>query len=188
MPASSIVAHRAILFLVCCGAVLVLPAARSLDLKSADIADHGVLGARQVLDGFGCKGGDQSPQLTWRDPPAGTRSFALTVYDPDAPTGSGWWHWVVYDIPVETRSLPAGAAKSGRLPAGAVQGRNDFGSTAFGGACPPTGDKPHRYVVTLHALKVYKLPLPAAPSAAMVGFMVHANSLGNARLTATYVR
>lgn len=170
------------------------PCAHALDqafsLTSADLSDQGTLGAAQVLDGFGCQGGNRSPQLSWTDPPAGTRSFAVTVYDPDAPTGSGWWHWVVYDLPASTRSLPAGAGKGqpGSLPAGAQQGRSDFGTQSFGGACPPAGDKPHRYVFTVHALKVDKLPVPPAPSGAMVGFMLHANALGSARMTALYGR
>jgi hypothetical protein len=178
-----------LLSLACC-ASLGLPAAHALDLKSADLRDHGTLGAKQVLNGFGCQGSDQSPQLAWSDPPAGTKSFVVTVYDPDAPTGSGWWHWIVYDIPADVHSLAAGVGTEGsaKLPAGAQQGRSDFGTLAFGGACPPAGDKPHRYVVTVHALKVDKLPVPAAPSGAMVGFMVHANALGSAQLTATYGR
>lgn len=168
---------------------LMLPAC-AFDLKSADIADHGTLSAKQVLDGFGCKGGNQSPELTWSAPPAGTKSFAVTVYDPDAPTGSGWWHWIVYDIPANVRSLPAGAGalKSTALPAGAQQGRSDFGTMAFGGACPPQGDKHHRYVVTVHALKTDRLDVPPEPSGALVGFMIHANRLGSASITATYGR
>lgn len=174
-----------------CGAA----GAHAFDLKSADLRDGGTLTNAQVFNGFGCTGADRSPQLTWRDPPAGTRSFVVTVYDPDAPTGSGWWHWVAYDIPADVRSLAAGAgtaagadAGAGKLPPGARHGRNDFGTLAFGGACPPAGDKPHRYIVTVHALKVATLELPPQPSGALVGFMVHANQLGSARLTATYGR
>jgi Raf kinase inhibitor-like YbhB/YbcL family protein len=163
-------------------------AAHAFDVKSADITDHGTLSNRQVLNGFGCAGGDTSPQLTWSDPPAGTQSFTVTLYDPDAPTGSGWWHWIVYDIPAGVRSLPAGAGRPGGLPPGAQHGRSDFGTPAFGGACPPAGDKPHRYIVTVTALKVAKLPVPVEPSGALVGFMVNANRLGSATLTATYGR
>jgi Raf kinase inhibitor-like YbhB/YbcL family protein len=179
---------RFILPLVLSGGLACLPSAHAFDLKSADVRDHGTLGSQQVLNGFGCKGGDSSPQLAWTDPPAGTKSFAVTVYDPDAPTGSGWWHWVVYDIPPDVQGLDAGAGKPGSLPAGARHGRSDFGTMAFGGACPPAGDKPHRYVITVHALKVASLPLPSEPSGAMVGFMIHANLLGSARLTASYGR
>jgi Raf kinase inhibitor-like YbhB/YbcL family protein len=180
-------------------AALLTPLAHAFDvnfkLTSTDIADGGTLTAKQLFNGFGCQGGDQSPQLSWSDPPAGTKSFAVTVYDPDAPTGSGWWHWVVYDIPANVRSLAtgagAGAGKPGGLPAGARHGRNDFGAQAFGGACPPQGDKPHRYIATVTALKVDKLPVPevpSGPSGALVGFLVNANRIGSATLTATYGR
>lgn len=183
---SSIPAVAALCSAVC--SALLVPAAHAFDLKSADVANGGTLAARQLFNGFGCQGGDQSPQLSWSDAPAGTKSFAVTIYDPDAPTGSGWWHWVVYDIPANVRSLAADAGKPGRLPAGAKHGRNDFGTQAFGGACPPAGDKPHRYIATVHALKVDKLPAPAEPSGALVGFLVNANRLGGATLTATYGR
>jgi Raf kinase inhibitor-like YbhB/YbcL family protein len=170
-------------------ATLLAPSAHAFDLTSADIRDGGTLNARQLYNGFGCQGGDQSPQLTWSDPPAGTKSFAVTVYDPDAPTGSGWWHWVVYDIPANVRSLGTNAGKlQGGLPEGARHGRNDFGTQSFGGACPPQGDKPHRYIATVTALKVDKLPAPAEPSGALVGFLVNANRIGSATLTATYGR
>jgi Raf kinase inhibitor-like YbhB/YbcL family protein len=195
-PTSISILRRGASSLAAVCAVALSPAAHAFDVTSADMRDHGTLSARQVLNGFGCTGGDTSPQLAWSDPPAGTQSFAVTLYDPDAPTGSGWWHWVVYDIPADVRSLPAGAGagaaaadgKSAGLPAGARHGRNEFGTYRFGGACPPAGDKPHRYVVTVTALKVAHLPLPAEPSGAMVGFMVGANRLGSATLTATYGR
>ena len=176
---------RSLAFALCAAT---LPAAHAFDLASADMRDHGTLADKQVLNGFGCQGGNQSPQLAWSDPPAGTKSFAVTVYDPDAPTGSGWWHWVVFDIPANVRSLPAGAGARADAGAGAKSGRSDFGTPAFGGACPPQGDKPHRYITTVYALKVDKLDLPAEPSGALVGFMIHANQLGSARLVATYGR
>ncbi|MEN9893970.1 MAG: hypothetical protein RLY78_4265 [Pseudomonadota bacterium] len=159
-------------------------------LISPTIADGGTLPKAQVFQGFGCEGGDQSPALVWSGAPAGTRSFVLTVYDPDAPTGSGWWHWVLADLPADLGGLPAGAgaASAQGLPAGAWQGRNDYGSHAFGGACPPPGDRPHRYVFTLHALKVERLGVPADASAALIGYMTRAHSLGQAAFTATYGR
>lgn len=136
MPSMPSAFSRLSLLSLACCASLGLPAAHALDLKSADLRDHGTLGAKQVLNGFGCQGGDQSPQLAWSDPPAGTKSFVVTVYDPDAPTGSGWWHWIVYDIPADVHSLAAGGGTEGsaKLPAGAQQGRSDFGTLAFGGA------------------------------------------------------
>src|SRR6187200_448070 len=140
--------------------------------------------------GFGCAGGNKSPHLKWSGAPAGTKSYAVTVYDPDAPTGSGWWHWVVYNIPASATELPEGAGGTdGKgLPAGAAQGRTDFGSAGFGGACPPKGDKPHRYIFTVHALKTDKIEVPADASAALVGFMLNANRLAKASFEARYGR
>jgi len=112
------------------------------------------------------------------------------VYDPDAPTGSGWWHWVVYNIPASASELPegAGGADGKGMPAGAAQGRTDFGAPGFGGACPPPGDKPHRYIFTVYALKTDKIDVPADATAALVGFMINANKLGKASFEAKYGR
>jgi Raf kinase inhibitor-like YbhB/YbcL family protein len=162
-------------------------AAEKLALRSTDLKPGGTLPERSVFNGFGCQGGNVSPQLSWTAPPAGTKSFVLTAYDPDAPTGSGWWHWVVYDIPADVRELPQGAGGGTGLPAGARQARTDFGSPGYGGACPPPG-KPHRYVFSLYALKVDRLDVPADASPAYIGFMTHANQLGSASLTVTYGR
>ncbi len=176
--------------LACASLALALPAtssAASFELHSADIAEGATLTKAQVFSGFGCTGDNLSPALSWSGAPTGTKSYALTVYDPDAPTGSGWWHWVVYDIPAGTTGLARGT-KGATLPAGAHQGRNDFGSVDFGGACPPTGDKPHRYIFTLTALKVPKLDVPADATAAMIGYNIKANGLGAATLNARYGR
>lgn len=110
-------------------------AASSFSISSRDIPGGHQLTQHQVFEGFGCHGGNESPQLEWKNPPSGTKSFAITVFDPDAPTGSGWWHWTVVNIPVQTLNLPAGAGNQNneKLPAGAVQGRNDFGYSGFGG-------------------------------------------------------
>lgn len=164
--------------------------AQSFSLTTSAFENGGRLSAQQVFNGFGCEGANQSPVLQWSGVPEGTRSLVLTVYDPDAPTGSGWWHWVVYDIPAHVRELPAnaGAAKSSTLPSGAKQGRNDYGSQSFGGACPPVGDAPHHYIFTLYALKVDHLAVPADASSALIGFMTRANAIGTAVTTATYGR
>ena len=162
--------------------------ASALDLSSTDIGNGKTMGNAQVFQGFGCSGGNLSPALRWSDVPAGTKSFAITAYDPDAPTGSGWWHWVSYDLPASVSSLQTGAGKAGAMPAGAKQGRNDFGSNDFGGACPPLGDAPHRYIFTVFALKVDKLDVPADASAALIGFMLNANKLATASITARYGR
>jgi len=164
--------------------------AGSLTLKSPTIKSGAALPEEQVFNGFGCAGKNQSPALKWTAGPKGTKSYAITMYDPDAPTGSGWWHWVVYNIPANVTELVANAGDStGKLlPPNASQGRTDFGSHEFGGACPPSGDKPHRYIFTVQALKIEKIDVPADSSAALVGFMVNANSLGKASFTAKYGR
>lgn len=176
------------------GAVLLATAfgaqAAGFTLSSPTIKPGSTLTEAQVFNGFGCSGKNISPALSWRGAPAGTKSFALTVYDPDAPTGSGWWHWVVYNIPADAKELPEGAgnADGKGLPTGAVQGRTDFGAPGFGGACPPVGDKPHRYVFTVYALKAERLDIPPDGTAALVGFMINANKLGEAKFTARYGR
>jgi Raf kinase inhibitor-like YbhB/YbcL family protein len=159
----------------------------ALELSSPDIRDGATLSAAQVYSGFGCSGGNLSPELNWRDAPAGTQSFALTVYDPDAPTGSGWWHWLVYDIPANAAQLPRGATGK-TLPTGSLQGRNDYGSANFGGACPPAGNPPHRYVFTLHALRVAHLEPPPGASSALLGYLINSSRLEQTSLTPLYGR
>lgn len=165
-------------------------AAPVFTINSTTVRPNQNLSIDQVYDGFGCYGRNISPMIHWQNAPPGTKSFAVTAYDPDAPTGSGWWHWVVYNIPSNVVSLPekAGDASGTNLPVGAVHGRTDFGTLGYGGACPPPGDKPHRYVFTVYALKVEKLDLPADPTAAMIGFMINANRLAKASFTARFGR
>lgn len=159
----------------------------ALQLTSASFKDGDYLGSDQILSasyGFGCAGGNLSPQLSWSGAPEGTKSFALTCFDPDAPTGSGFWHWVVVNIPPHITSLALGAGNpaSGALPAGALQVRTDFGAPGYGGPCPPEGDHPHRYIFTLHAVGLEQLPVSAETSAAVVGFYLHFNTLAKASL------
>ncbi|MBI5520595.1 MAG: kinase inhibitor [Desulfovibrio sp.] len=162
--------------------------ADGLTLTSTDLREGGQVAQAQILSGFGCTGGNVSPQLAWTGAPAGTKSFALTMYDPDAPTGSGWWHWVVFNIPAAARELPRGAGSGGAvLPAGAVQSRTDFGKPGYGGPCPPPG-KPHRYVLTLFALDVERLDLAPDSPAAMVGFNLGAHTLARTSITTVYGR
>jgi Raf kinase inhibitor-like YbhB/YbcL family protein len=172
------------------GATPFVASAADFKLTSPTIKPGSMLTEAQVFNGFGCTGKNVSPTLKWSGAPAGTKSFALTVYDPDAPTGSGWWHWVVYNIPAAATELPegAGTADGKALPAGSAQGKTDFGAPGFGGACPPQGDKPHRYIFTVYALKTDKLDIPADGTAALVGFMINANKLGAATFTAKYGR
>jgi Raf kinase inhibitor-like YbhB/YbcL family protein len=165
-----------------------LAAGGKFTLVSKDVKAGGSLTEKQVFNGFGCKGENTSPHLSWSNPPEGTKSFVVTIYDPDAPTGSGWWHWVVYNIPANVTELPTGAGSGTGLPAGAVQGKTDFGTPGFGGACPPPGDKPHHYVFTVYALKTDKLDVPPDATAALIGYMTHANMIGSATFTSTYAR
>jgi Raf kinase inhibitor-like YbhB/YbcL family protein len=159
-------------------------AAQATEFKvETDSQIDGHFANAQLANVFGCQGGNVSPHIRWQDAPAGTQSFVVTVYDPDAPTGSGWWHWVVADLPANVHELPLGAgSESGKLPEGAVQFRHDGGQTGYLGACPPVGQT-HRYVITVHALKVDKLDLPPTASPALVGFMSYANGLGKASTT-----
>ncbi|CAN5756494.1 kinase inhibitor [soil metagenome] len=159
-------------------------------LTSPGFKDGDRLPEEQTFNGFGLSGPNISPALEWSGVPEGTKSFAVTCYDPDAPTGSGWWHWVAYDIPASTTSLAKGAGDtSGKsLPAGALHGRTDFSTKGYGGAAPPEGDKPHRYIFTVHALTVEKLEVPDDASAALIGFMIHFNNVGKAQLTGMYGR
>jgi len=159
-------------------------------VTSTDFKNGGTIPMMQVFNSFGCTGGNQSPALQWSGAPAGTKSFAVTIYDPDAPTGSGWWHWSVFNIPATVTSLPlnAGVATSTVLPAGAVQGRTDFGVSNYGGPCPPVGDKPHHYQVTVYALKIDKLPLDSSASGAMLGYYLHFNTIAKAHMTGRYGR
>jgi len=162
--------------------------AADLGVTSAQFGDGDYLANEQVFAGFGCKGDNVSPALSWSGVPAGTRSIAVTVYDPDAPTGSGWWHWVVANLPASTRSLAKGAGGGDGLPAGAVQVRTDFGKPGYGGPCPPAGDHPHRYLFTVHALDVDKLDVGAESSPVLVGFYLHFHTLAKGTLMGLYKR
>ncbi len=172
-------------------------------LSSPDLSS-GRFDNQFVLNGFGCKGQNVSPALQWSNVPSGTKSLALQVYDPDAPTGSGFWHWAVYNIPADSKGMPRGAGNSAAtLPAGAFGGNTDFvdtgatgGNGNYGGPCPPEGDKPHRYIFTLFALAVPQVDVaggvPKSGSSGLYGFVLNkgvgAALLGKASFTATYGR
>ena len=183
-------AATAALALSVCGATAVN--AQSMTLTSGEVKEGGTIANDQVFKGFGCTGNNVSPSLSWSGAPSGTKSFAVSIYDPDAPTGSGWWHWVVFNIPANVTSLPKGAGdvKSKGMPKDAIQSRTDFGADGYGGPCPPTGDKPHHYQITVFAVDVDKLPDAKndMASAALVGFDLHFHTLAKATLTATYGR
>lgn len=158
-------------------------------LSSPTVKDGATIGREQVYNGFGCTGANISPELQWENAPAGTRSFAVTVFDPDAP-GSGWWHWLIFNIPASVSRLVAGAGtvKGGAAPKGSLQSVTDFETPGYGGPCPPEGDQPHRYVFTVYALKVDRVPLKASAGGAMVESYLKQNSVGNASFTARYGR
>ncbi len=165
------------------------PARGKFTLVSPDIGQGKNIAEDQVFNGFGCKGKNLSPALFWSGAPADTKSFAIMVHDPDAPTGSGFWHWVVYNIPAGTESIPAeaGDVKKKGMPVGSVQGRTDYGTFGYGGPCPPPG-KPHHYHFRVFALKVPKLEVPTDATAALIGFSVQANKLAEADLVGLYGR
>src|SRR6478735_6627399 len=170
--------------------IFIAAQAQALTLSSNAIKAGETIKNEQVFNSFGCSGGNVSPDLEWDQAPEGTKAFAVTSYDPDAPTGSGWWHWTVINIPANVTELKpdAGNASNANLPQGARQVRIDYGVAAWGGTCPPEGDKPHRYVFTVYALKTDKLDIPADATAALAGFMINANALGKASFSARYGR
>jgi len=144
----------------------------------------------QEFNGFGCTGENQSPQLSWSNAPAGTKSFAVTMYDPDAPTGSGWWHWLVFDIDPATKSLQANAGNpaAGLMPAGAIQSVTNYGTPGYGGPCPPEDHGWHTYIITVYALKTDKLGLGTDTNPAVVGYNLWANTIEKASIVAYYKR
>ncbi len=164
--------------------------AGSLTLSSKDIKNGESMGKAQEFTDFGCEGGNTSPHLSWSNPPEGTKSFALMVFDRDAPTGSGWWHWQVVNIPANITELStgAGASDNSKMPTGSAQIENDYGYKGFGGACPPQGHGVHHYTFTVHALKIDKLALPENASAALAGYMINANTIETATIEALYER
>jgi Raf kinase inhibitor-like YbhB/YbcL family protein len=165
-----------------------MPAVPSFELRSDDVADGQMMPDGQVYNGFGMTGKNISPALSWSGFPAETKGFAVTCFDPDAPTGSGFWHWVLLDIPVSVTSLPSGAGHSSGsgLPAGAMHLRNDYGSKDFGGAAPPAGDPPHRYVFAVHALDVPSLELESDATPALAGFNLRFRTIARAVIVPVY--
>jgi Raf kinase inhibitor-like YbhB/YbcL family protein len=183
---------RSILFTVATilGGLASAGAANALSLTSPDIKPGAKISDDQAANVFGCTGKNISPALSWSGAPKGAKSFAITVYDPDAPTGSGFWHWVVVNIPADATSVPKGAGdpKGTGLPAGALMSRTDFGAPGYGGPCPPKGDKPHHYQFNIFAVDVDKLDVDENATAAVVGFNLHFHTLAKATLTGLYGR
>ena len=162
--------------------------AQTFTLRSKDIGGQAT--DKQVYNGFGCTGENLSPELYWENVPAGTKSFAITMYDPDAPTGSGFWHWVVFDIPANITELKTGAGNiaKGLIPAGTIQSNTDFGQPGYGGPCPPPGHGFHQYLITIYALKTDKLGLDKNATPAFVGFNLFSNTIAKASLVMYYKR
>jgi len=171
--------------------VLAAPAlAGGFTLTTPAFRPGGTIPTTEVLNGLGCTGGNRSPALSWSGAPVGTESYAVTIYDSDAPGGRGWWHWTVFNIPANVRGLVAGAgtANSRTLPPGAGEGRTDFGFSHYGGPCPPAADRPHRYMITVYALKTPHLPLDARSSPAQVSVQLRGNVLAAAQIIGNYGR
>jgi Raf kinase inhibitor-like YbhB/YbcL family protein len=159
--------------------------AADFQLMSSDIGPDKPLAQDFIFSGFGCTGANQSPALRWSGAPPGTQSYAVALFDPDAMQGRGFWHWLMVNIPTGTTSLSRDAGKNdgSKLPAGAVQIRNGFRAVGYSGSCPPPSDEPHGYVMTVYALKVTTLEVPADATSPMMLATIEANSLGNASLT-----
>ena len=177
-----------ILLSTVCLFALTLGFGQTFTLRSNDVGGQAT--EKQVFNGFGCSGANVSPQLSWESAPEGTKSYAVTMYDPDAPTGSGWWHWLIFDMPATTQQLPSNAGNVGAnlAPVGSIQSMTDFGQPGYGGPCPPAGHGSHKYIITVFALKVEKLGLDEKAPPALVGYNLNANTIQKASIIMYYGR
>jgi Raf kinase inhibitor-like YbhB/YbcL family protein len=163
-------------------------AQKTFTLSSKDLGGQAT--KTEEFGGFGCTGKNQSPQLSWANAPEGTKSFAITMYDPDAPTGSGWWHWVVFDIPSNSNELTtnAGNLTLNLAPKGAIQSVTNYGVPGYGGPCPPENHGSHQYIITVYALKTDKLGLDSTTNPAIVGYYLWMNTIAKASIVTYYQR
>jgi Raf kinase inhibitor-like YbhB/YbcL family protein len=179
-----------ILLLLSFTSVRVGAIATQFELSSPQLSEGGTLPQSMVYRGFGCNGQNLSPELSWTGEPTKTKSYAITMFDPDAPTGLGWQHWLVFNLPkhIHTISEGAGDTAANRLPSDSQQGYTDFGSNGYGGACPPIGNTPHRYILTIYALDIERLPTGAETTGAKLAFLMRGHILGKAELIGRYGR
>ena len=159
--------------------------AKGFTVTSYDL--KGQMSNNQVFNGFGCNGRNISPQLSWNNIPRGTKSFAITMYDKDAPTSSGWWHWVVTNIDKHVYYIKKGASGN-KMPKGSIQSKTDFGTSSFGGACPPKGSNAHTYITTVYALDTKKLNITKNTNPAMVGYMINIHTIEKSSIVTYYKR
>lgn len=163
-----------------------LPLVKELNVSSTSIRHNSRLPEAQVFNGWGLSGGNISPQLSWSQAPEGTKGYAVTCFDPDAPTPSGFWHWVLVAIPADVTSLDAGAGTAQNATKGAFHVANDFGNKQYDGGAPPAGDQNHRYLFAVHALDIADLGLDHTASAAVAAFTMGAHTLARGVISTSY--
>ena len=181
-----------LLVTICLFSIFANAANAKMSISSPDFKEGEMVKEANIYNGFGCSGQNISPEINISNVPKDAKSLAITIYDPNAPTGSGWWHWIVYDVPTSTKTIASGQDKEiapwVSFGKEGMFGRNDFGTQNYGGPCPPVGHGIHHYILTVYALSVEKLNLPKNASAALIGFNINSNTIDQASITAIYKR